>query len=53
LAKVFGGGGHTEAAGFKLMPGVFKSKLKINSASNINLNLSVEKVEAILFGEKS
>jgi nanoRNase/pAp phosphatase (c-di-AMP/oligoRNAs hydrolase) len=41
LAKLFEGGGHTEAAGFKMNPGRFKSSFKVHSLSRFGVNIDI------------
>lgn len=43
LAKLYGGGGHTEAAGFKITSNMFRSQFKILSSATTttNFNLSL------------
>ncbi len=52
---MFQGGGHTEAAGFKIGTNEFRSKFKILSASSVatNFNINSELVERVFFGENN
>lgn len=49
---MFEGGGHNEAAGFKIGANEFRSKFKILSASSVptNFKISRELVERVFFG---
>lgn len=41
LARLFEGGGHTEAAGFKLNQNKFKNSFKIHSLNTFGINIGL------------
>ena len=41
LAKLYGGGGHTEAAGFKMNSNQLRSQFKISPTSSVQTNFDL------------
>lgn len=42
LAQIFGGGGHSEAAGCKITNNIFRSNFKVHSLNKYGINIQMD-----------